>query len=232
MKEITFEDVRDNPTIKAMIDGANRYLEAIGYTDHGPKHVGYVSRISADILKQLDYPTRTVELCAIAGWVHDVGNMINRKNHGLMGAAMLFPILTDMGMDAEEAGAICTAVGNHEEDYGKPVNELCAALIIADKIDAHRVRVRKNHYDPSDIHDRVNYSIKKTQVTVDKEKRIIKFACTMDGTSSIKEFLEIYMSRMNLAADSAHYLGCRFELWINEVHVNKIPEVLEDGYGR
>ncbi|MDL2225513.1 HD domain-containing protein [Eubacteriales bacterium OttesenSCG-928-M02] len=229
---LTLIEIQKNPTIAAMIEAANKYLEAIGYTDHGPKHVGYVSRITADILRQLDYPERTVELGAIAGWVHDVGNMINRKNHGITGATMLLPILLEAGMDPEEAAIICMAVGNHEEEHGSPVNEVSAALIIADKIDAHRTRVRRNKYDPTDIHDRVNYAIKKTQVTVDKDKRIIKFACTMDGTSSMKEFLEIYMSRMNLAADSAHFLGCRFELWINDIHVNKVPNVLEGENGR
>ena len=220
---VTLAEVKANRTIHEMIWASNKYLEAIGYTDHGPKHVGYVSRITGEILAQLGYPARTVELGEIAGWVHDVGNLINRKDHGLTGAAMLFPVLREIGLSDAEAAQICTAVGNHEEENGKPVSEIGAALIIADKVDAHRVRVRRNRFDAKDIHDRVNYSIKKTSVTVDRELKIIRFACEMEKTASIKDFLEIYLSRINLAEASARFLGCTFELWINNVYVNNTP---------
>ena len=231
MSQIVLLDIRRDPAISAMIETANRYLEAIGYTDHGPKHVGYVSRITAEILSSLGYPSRTVELGAIAGWVHDVGNMVNREYHGLTGACLLFPMLLQAGMDPDEASEICLAVGNHEEQYGKPVSAISSALIIADKIDAHRVRVRRNKYDPNDIHDRVNYSIQKTNVTVDREAKVIRFSCVMENGSSIKEFLDIYMSRMTLTEAAARDLGCRFELWINDVYVNRHTEPGKSGQG-
>ena len=193
--------------------------------------MGYVSRITAEILSSLGYPSRTVELGAIAGWVHDVGNMVNREYHGLTGACLLFPMLLQAGMDPDEASEICLAVGNHEEQYGKPVSAISSALIIADKIDAHRVRVRRNKYDPNDIQDRVNYSIQKTNVTVDREAKVIRFSCVMENGSSIKEFLDIYMSRMTLTEAAARYLGCRFELWINDVYVNRHTEPGKSGQG-
>jgi len=223
MSNITLKEIRSHKGISTMIDTANRYLETLGYTDHGPTHVGYVSRITAEILRKLGYDERTVELGAIAGWVHDVGNMVNRKYHGLTGATLLFPMLKEAGMDDGEAAEVCLAVGNHEEQYGRPVSAISAALIIADKVDAHRVRVRKGKYDKTDIHDRVNYAIHSTRVEVDGEKKAIRFRCEMDETSSIQEFLEIYLSRMKLSEDAAKYLGCRFELWIGNVHVNRHP---------
>lgn len=225
MSQITFEDIKKNKIISAMVEQSNRYLEAVGYTDHGPRHVGYVSRITADILKKLGYSQRIVELGAIAGWVHDIGNLANRKNHGITGANLLMPVLLDMGMNPEEVLMLCTAVANHEEEIGAPVNEVCAALIIADKVDAHRARVRRNKYNFFDIHDRVNYSIKKTSVVTDPVERVIRFSFTMDESSSIKEFFEIYMSRMTLSEKAAAYLNCRFEIIINGVLINPVPKM-------
>jgi len=159
---ITIKDIQENEDIKKLIKGANRMLDALGYTEHGIRHVSRVSKAASDILRELGYPARMVELAAIAGYTHDIGNCINRKNHGLTGANLLFPILLKMGMDMDDVVMVISAIGSHEEQYGTPVNEVSAALIIADKIDAHRTRVRKGKaFDPKDIHDRVNYSIKK-----------------------------------------------------------------------
>lgn len=231
MSAITLKDIKTNRTISLMVHQANAYLEALGYTDHGPRHVGYVSRITADILQKLGYPERLVEMGAIAGWVHDVGNLANRKDHGINGATMLMPVLREIGMDDAEILKICTAVGNHEEQVGRPIDELSAALIIADKVDAHRARVRRNKYNFFDIHDRVNYSIRKTSVVTDPKERVIRFSFTMDESSSIKEFFDIYMSRMTMAEQSAACLNCRFEIVINGVLVNRVPvmPVLQDG---
>jgi uncharacterized protein len=171
---VTLEDIHKHPEISAMIHEANEVLNAIGYTEHGQRHVGYVSSVASAILKKLEYPERTVELAAIAGWIHDVGNVINRKHHGLNGAALLYPVLRETGMPMDEICRILSAIGFHEEETGAPVSEVSAALIIADKSDAHRTRVRKDRYDPNDIHDRVNYSIKKNWVDVDPVKRIIR----------------------------------------------------------
>jgi metal-dependent HD superfamily phosphatase/phosphodiesterase len=232
---IKLQDVKSNHTISTLINQSNGYLEALGYTDHGPRHVGYVSRITSDILQKLDYDERTVELAAIAGWVHDIGNFVNRKNHAQSGAIILFPILREIGMEDAEVVRICTAVGNHDEETGMPVSEITAALIISDKIDAHRARVRRGKYNFYDIHDRVNYSIRKTAVRVDKENKIIGYSCAMDDSSSPKELLEIYMSRMTMAEGAAAYLGCRFELKINGATLNAapvMPDILPGGTPR
>jgi len=220
MSNISYKDIRDNKDISTLIKKANLCLEMIGYTDHGPRHVGYVSRIAGSILEKLGYDERRCELAKIAGWVHDVGNMINRKHHGLTAATMLFPLLINAGLDVEEVCDICAAVGNHEEETGTTVGDISAALIIADKVDAHKARVRLKKYNVDDIHDRVNYSIKNTEMTVSKENRDIAFNYTMDDTSSITEFLEIYLKRVRMCEQAAGFLGCSFSLSFNGIRIN------------
>ncbi len=217
---VSLEDIKNNEVIMALIREANNVLAAIGYTEHGQRHVGYVSNTAAAILKKLECPERTVELAAIAGWVHDVGNVINRKHHGINGATLLFPLLREMGMEMAEIAKILSAVGNHEEENGTPVSDVSAALIIADKSDAHRTRVRKGKYDPYDIHDRVNYSIKKNWVDVDPVKRVITYAMTMDNSSSVMEFMQIFLRRMTMCEKAAEFLECRFDLVVNGVVIN------------
>jgi metal-dependent HD superfamily phosphatase/phosphodiesterase len=221
---ITLKDIQKNPVIAAMVAQANDCLEQMGYTDHGPRHVGYVARITADILHKLGYPERMVELGRIAGWTHDVGNLINRYGHAQHGASIMFPVLREIGMPLDEVLVLVSAIGNHDEQNGAPVSAVSAALIIADKVDAHRARVRRNRYDFNDIHDRVNYSIRRTRVTVDADERIIRYYCFMDQSSSVKDFLTIYMSRMTLAEHAARYLGCTFELVINDMLINNTPQ--------
>ena len=220
MSNITLKDIQANKQINILIEHANQCLEAIGYTDHGPRHVGYVSRIAGTVLEKLGHDPRRCELARIAGWVHDVGNMINRKHHGLTGATLLFPILKETGLDFDETCDICAAVGSHEEQTGKTVSDISAALIIADKVDAHKARVRMKKYNPEDIHDRVNFSIKSTSMTVDKKKKLISFEYTMDHTSSITEFLEIYLKRMRMCEEAAEFLNCQFALIFNGVRIN------------
>ena len=217
---VTLEDIHHNPEISAMIHEANEVLAAIGYTVHGLRLVGYVSTVGDNILRKLEYPDRTVELAAIAGWVHDVGNVVNRKHHGFQGATLLFPLLRETGMPMEEICRILSAVGYHEEQTGAPVSEISAALIIADKSDAHRTRVRKDRYDPRDIHDRVNYSIKKNWVDVDNAKRVIRYEMIMDEHSSVMEYMQIYLTRMALCEKAAEYLGCRLDIVVNGVTIN------------
>lgn len=217
---VTLEDIQANEEISALIREANNVLTAIGYTEHGQRHVGYVSATAAAILKKLDFPDRTVELAAIAGWVHDVGNIVNRKHHGLNGAVLLFPLLREMGMDMDEICQVLSATGYHEEETGTPVSEVSAALIIADKSDAHRTRVRKGKYDPYDIHDRVNYSIKKNWVEVDPVNRVIRYEMTMDSTSSVMEFMQIFLSRMRLCEKAAEFLECKLDIVVNGVTIN------------
>ena len=221
--DVTLDTIIKSEKISTLVAHANRCLEMIGYTDHGPRHVGYVSRIAGEILSKLGRPERRVELAKIAGWVHDVGNMINRKHHGLNGAVMLFPILCDMGMPLDEACDVCAAVGSHEEETGNPVSDISAALIIADKVDAHRARVRLRKYNVNDIHDRVNYAIQSTKMTVQDDTISIDY--TMSEVSSPMDFLAIYLTRIQMCEQSAKFLGCKFALYINGVRINRWDDI-------
>ncbi|WP_251181928.1 phosphohydrolase [Anaerocaecibacter muris] len=220
-KEITLNDVKENDEFKQLINASNNSLKVLGYTEHGLRHVGYVSKTTANILSTLGFPQRTVELGAIAGWIHDIGNAINRKHHGLTGSLLAYDILVRMGMDAGEVALIISAIGNHEEETGTPVNEVAAALILADKSDAHRSRVRRETADRKDIHDRVNLSIKKNYLAIDKNKKTIRLVIQMDNTSATMEYLQIYLSRMVLSEKAAAFLGYWFELVINGNVINR-----------
>ncbi len=220
MAVVSLDDIKKNEKIKVLINTANDVLAQMGYTEHGRRHVGYVSKTASDLLYHLNFPPRTVELSAIAGWVHDVGNAINRKHHGMNGAALLYPLLNEMDMPMEEIATILSAVGNHEAETGVPVSAISAALIIADKSDAHRTRVRKGRFDPYDIHDRVNYSIKKNWLDVDVENHVIKYYNIMDSTSSVMEYMQIFMPRMIMCEKAAKFLGCSFEIIINDSIIN------------
>ncbi len=218
---ISLEMVKSNREFRTLIDTANNNLEVMGYTEHGLRHVGYVSKTTANILRELGYNDRTVELGAIAGWIHDIGNAINRKNHGQSGAYLAYDCLMRMRMDSAEVAQIIGAIGNHEEETGVPVNPISAALIIADKSDAHRSRVRKKQIDASDIHDRVNMSIQKNYISIDFNKKIIRLVIFMDTTSATMEYLQIYLTRVILCEKAASYLGCDFELIINNSVINR-----------
>lgn len=222
---VTLASVKENEGIRTLIDMANHNLEVMGYTEHGIRHVSFVSRATSEILHELGYDDRTVELGAIAGWVHDIGNAVNRSQHGITGAIMTYQIFTKMNMPSEEIALIVGAIGNHEEEIGVPVNPVCAALIIADKSDAHRSRVRRDKYDLNDIHDRVNLSIKKNFITVDKERKVIRLFIYMNEISSPMEYMQIYMSRLILCEKSAAALGCTFELVINGSAVNRKQDI-------
>ena len=217
---ITLQEIKQNESIKALVRAGNRYLETLGYTDHGPRHLGYVSRTASGILKSLGYSEREVELAAIAGWVHDVGNSVNRHDHGPNGAILLFPLLREIGMDIEDVMIIITAVGNHEEQSGTVSSAVSAALAIADKSDAHKSRVRNGRPDVSDIHDRVNFSIQENSVIVDRKHKIIRQELKMDDSSSVLEYLSIYLPRILMCELAAEFLGQHFELFINDRPVN------------
>ena len=219
-KNTTLEEIKNNKKIAVLVNQANDMLEHIGYTEHGRRHVGYVSKIAGDILETLGYDARTVELAKISGWIHDIGNSINRKHHGLNGALLLYPILTEMDMDMAEIAILLSAVGNHEEETGTPVSPISAALIIADKSDAHRTRVRRGKYDPFDIHDRVNYSIKENQVNVNVDKKLINYEMTMDDSSSVMEYMQIFLTRMIMCEKAAAFLGCKLNIVINGTIIN------------
>jgi len=220
---ITLKDIKQNDAIKAMIKAGNRHLEALGYTDHGPRHVSYVSKTARNVLKTLGYSPREMELAAIAGWVHDVGNTINRHNHGATGAVMLFPILREAGLDLADVMEIITAVGNHEEESGYVSSAVSAALVIGDKSDAHRTRVRHGKPIAYDVHDKVNFAIEMNEIQVDRKNRVIRHVLSMDESSSILEYLQIYMPRIVMCEQAATYLNCTFDLNINGTHVNNRP---------
>ena len=217
---ITLQEIKQNESIKALVRAGNRYLETLGYTDHGPRHLGYVSRTASGILKSLGYSEREVELAAIAGWVHDVGNSVNRHDHGPNGAILLFPLLREIGMDIEDVMIIITAVGNHEEQSGTVSSAVSAALAIADKSDAHKSRVRNGRPDVGDIHDRVNFAIQENSVIVDRKHKIIRQELKMDESSSVLEYLSIYLPRILMCEKAAEFLGQHFELFINDRPVN------------
>lgn len=217
---ITLQEIKQNESIKALVRAANKYLETLGFTDHGPRHLSYVSRTASGVLKSLGYSEREIELAAIAGWVHDVGNSINRHEHGPNGAVLLYPILREAGMEINDVVEVITAVGNHEEESGTVSSAVSAALVIADKSDAHKSRVRNGKPDTSDVHDRVNFSIQKNNVTVDRKKHIIRQELQMDGSSSVLEYLSIYLPRILMCEQACEFLGQRFELNINDRPVN------------
>ncbi|MBQ2700310.1 MAG: HD domain-containing protein [Clostridia bacterium] len=225
---ITLQEIKQNEAIRALIKAGNRYLEALGFTDHGPRHLSYVSRTAQHVLKSLGYSPREVELAAIAGWVHDVGNSVNRHDHGPNGAVLLFPLLREAGMEIIDAVEVITAVGNHEEQSGYVSSAVSAALVLGDKSDAHKTRVRNGKPDMEDIHDRVNFSIQENKVTVDRKNRVIRHELTMDGTSSTLEYVQIYLSRITMCEQAAAYLNCTFELVINDHVVNNRPQQKED----
>jgi len=219
-KQISLQDVKNHIEIKALVEAANSNLEVLGYTEHGHRHVSYVSRTASNILSALGHSDRMAELAAITGWIHDIGNAVNRSSHGLTGAILSYDILARMGMAPTEIAQIIAAIGNHEEQIGTPINIVSAAVTIADKSDAHRSRVGRRTMN--DIHGRVNLSIQKNYITVDKDKKVIKLFIYMDTkVSATMEFLEIYLERMLMCEKAAALLGCSFELIINKTIINR-----------
>lgn len=216
-KNITLADVKQDLRLKTYLDFGNKHLAAMGFTEHGLRHAGLVSAISARILKDLGYPEREVELAAIAGWTHDIGNVISRHNHGQTAAVIVMSALEDMGMPYEEVAMIGAAIGNHEEEYGQPVNDVAAALIIADKSDVHRTRVRNRDFATFDIHDRVNYAVNKSEVVIDAEAKIITLGLNIDITiCPVMDYFEIFLTRMVMCRRAAERLNTRFAIYINE----------------
>lgn len=221
MGYISFEEVENNNEILSLIEGSKKVLDAMSYTEHGIRHAKYVSITAYNILSSLGYDERICNLARIAGYIHDVGNTVNRINHGVTGSVLVYPVLRDIGMDIQDITTVLAAVGNHEEETGAIVNEVSAALVIADKSDAHRTRVNRFGFDRKDIHDRVNFAIKKNMVEVDNESKCITAKYYMDNTSSVMEFLNIYLKRMTMSETAAKFLGCRFMLMINDFVINR-----------
>lgn len=213
--KITFEDIRKNEVIRTYIKKADESLIALGYTEHSFAHVGKVSQIAKDILLTLDYDERVAELAQIAGYLHDIGNVINRVDHAQSGAVMAFRILDNMGADPEDIATIITAIGNHDESTAFPVNPVAAALILADKTDVRYTRVRNQDFSSFDIHDRVNFAVKESSVHVEKGSHI-ELKLTIDTQNcAVMDYFEIFLNRMILCRKAAEKLGLKFVLVIN-----------------
>lgn len=213
---ITLKEVKANPAVQTLITGANDVLNAMGYTEHGHRHAQIVSSITRYILEQVGAPEREVELASIAAYLHDIGNVVNRINHPMIGAALAFEILRDMGMPYEEIAPILAAIGNHEEMQGTPISRASAALIIADKSDVHFSRVQNPVYEAFDIHDRVNYAVQKSRVEMSPDSDDITLILEIDtSAATVIEYFEIFLSRMVMCRKSANVLGYRFKLEVN-----------------
>ena len=214
---ITFEDIQNNEEIKTYITCADESLRALGFTEHSFAHVTRVSETAAYILQTLGYSEHEVELARIAGYLHDIGNLVNRIEHSQSGAVMAFRILENMNMSPCDVATIVTAIGNHDEGTGVPVNAVAAALILADKSDVRRTRVRNADISTFDIHDRVNYSVEKSILKINEEKTLIKLKLQIDPKiSSVMNYFEIFMERMIMCRKAAETLGLQFKLIINE----------------
>lgn len=213
---VNLEMVKNNEEVRTYIEYGNIHLGALGFTEHSFRHATIVSNISSYILKQLNYSEREAELAAIAGFLHDIGNVVSRHDHGQTGAILAMKILKELGMDTKEISVVAAAIGNHEEEYGQAVNNIAAALILADKSDVHRGRVRNKEKATFDIHDRVNYAAEKSEVIVNKEHNAIELKLNINiEICPVMEYFEIFLTRMMMCRKAAAYLGTQFQLVIN-----------------
>ena len=213
---MTYSEIKNNSAIKNYITAADESLASLGFTEHSFAHVTAVSEKAGYILSILGYDDRTVELVKIAGYLHDIGNLVNRIDHSQSGAVMAFRILDNLGFDSKEIADIVTAIGNHDEGTGVPVSALAAALILADKSDVRRNRVRNQDISTFDIHDRVNYSVTNANLQISEDKSKIVLDLTIDSEySSVMDYFEIFMGRMILCRKAAEKLGFQFKLIIN-----------------
>ena len=214
---MTYEEIRRDEEIRTYIERADSALCAIGYTEHNQAHVCRVAEEAGRILSLLGYPERDVELVKIAGYLHDIGNIVNRRDHCQSGALMAFSLLRERGFDARDVADIMTAIGNHDESAGTPVSPIAAALILADKSDVRRSRVRNTDHIRFDIHDRVNYSVEKSTLSVNEEKTLLTLSLVIDTSiGSVSDYFEIFLERMLLCRHAAEYLGLKFRLTMNE----------------
>ncbi len=219
-RPVSLKDVKANPMVKTLIEGANELMKAMGYTEHGHRHVEVVAGITRYILEKLESEPRMVELAMIAAHMHDIGNVINRIDHPISGAGITFRILSEMGMPGDEISPILGAIGNHEELAGTPISTIGAALIIADKSDVHRSRVQNPILETFDIHDRVNYAVTKSRVDLDPVENTIALKLEIDTQfATVMEYFEIFLSRMVMCRKAAQFFGYRFTLEVNGTYL-------------
>ena len=214
---MTYEQIRQNSEIRTYIEMADHSLEELGYTEHGLAHVCKVADTAAYILQTLDYGERDIELAKIAGYMHDIGNLVNRVEHSQSGAVMAFRLLDHVGLEPYDIATVVTAIGNHDEGTGLPVSAVSAALILADKSDVRRTRVRNEDSTTFDIHDRVNYSVEHAELHIDYQRTTITLQLQIDTHySSVMDYFEIFLDRMVLCRKAAERLGLQFKLVINK----------------
>jgi uncharacterized protein len=220
MGEVTFADVKADVEVKTYILKAQETLQAIGFTEHGLRHVGLVGHRATKIMEQMGRPDRSRELAGIAALLHDIGNIVNRHDHGQSSALLAHAILYRKGMAPDEIAVVMAAIGNHEEEYGFPVNDVAAALILADKSDVHRSRVYNRDIATFDIHDRVNYAATHSDLTALPDEKVIRLTLQIDTSIiAIMEYFEIFLTRMVMCRRAAKYFDCRFELVINQTRL-------------
>lgn len=213
---MTYEMIKQDDSIRTYIQQADASLGALGFTEHSFAHVGRVAQIAGYLLETLGYPGRTAELARIAGYLHDIGNLVNRVEHSQSGAVMAFRLLDKMGFPADEISLIVTAIGNHDEGTGVPVNAVAAALILGDKSDVRRSRVRTKDIAGFDIHDRVNYSVTKSELKINDDHTQVELSLAVDTDfSPVMDYFEIFMNRMVMCRKAADALGLKFKLKIN-----------------
>lgn len=213
---VTLDMVKHHSKVESFISKCNEHLESLGFTEHGYRHVTLVCRIAKDIMEKLGYSAEDQELAAISGYLHDIGNVVTRWNHAQTGALIAFNILDDLGMAPDDVATVIAAIGNHDEHEGMPVNSVGAALILADKSDVHRSRVRNQDFATFDIHDRVNYAVEQSSLVVDPKKRTITMELTINTKiCPVMEYFEIFLTRMVMCRKAADFLKCKFELVIN-----------------
>lgn len=217
MKEINVEDIKQNEEVKAFLRMTEKQLEANGFTEHSYRHVGLVSKNAGNILQALEYSEHEVELARIAGFLHDIGNAINRMDHAHSGGILAYQLLTKMGMKPMDAGEIMLAISNHDEGSGNAVSNISAALILADKSDVHRSRVNNHDFATFDIHDRVNYAVEMSRININKEEKLAVLELNIDTKiCPVMDYFEIFLGRMSMNRRAAEFLGLKFQLIIND----------------
>ena len=214
---VNLADSTDNEDVKALISSSQKQLNELGYTEHSVRHATIVADRAAEVLSALNYPEDRIELAKIAGYMHDIGNCVNRVDHAHTGAILAYQILKDMGMDANARTEIMTAIGNHDEKTGNAVSDISAAIILADKSDAHRSRVTNRNISSFDKHDKVNYAVTESKFIVNGEERKVTLDLTIDTKiSPVLDYFEIFMDRTMMSKFAAKYLDIWFELIIND----------------
>ncbi len=216
-KTVMLTDVQAHPMVKTFIEYGNQHLGAMGYTEHSFRHATLTANIASNILNRLGHSERDSQLASIAGYLHDIGNVVSRYNHGQTGAWLAKEVLRELGMGWEEIALVMSAIGNHEEEYGESVNNIAAALILADKSDVHHSRVRHKDIALFDIHDRVNSAVQHSFLRVNEEEKTITLELTIDtAMSGVMEYFEIFLTRMIMCRRAADFLGTRFSLVVND----------------